>query len=210
MGLLRFIFRVAVVGWAVTSAYWLIARYGRQGPMPYSVRWMLDWAPRRLFFPARPVLERSHIAAGGTVLELGPGTGYFSIEAASMVGESGRLLCLDVQRPMLGDLSARLREAGVTNADLLLAHGSWLPLRDGCLDSAFLVAVLGQISDRVAAVAELKRALKPGGVLSVTEYLSDPDYLFEGAGRDLCRAFGFEPMEHIRGLLGYTMNFAAP
>lgn len=42
------------------------------------------------------------------------------------------------------------------------------------------------------------------------ETLTDPDYQFEDAVRDLRRASGFEFRDHRRHLLGYTMNFAAP
>ena len=206
---LRLLRRLVMLAMSVLVAAWFVERFRRRGPMPYTFRWMLDWGARRAILPARRVLEGSHVVSGGTVLELGPGVGYFSVEAASMVGDRGRLLCLDVQRPMLGDLSARLREAGVTNADPLLAHGSWLPLRDSCLDSAFLVGVLGEISDRPAAMAEVRRALKRGGVLSITEDLVDPDYQFEDAVRDLCRAVGFSVLDHHRRFLGYTMNFWA-
>ncbi len=188
---------------------WYVARYRFRGPIPYSLRWLLHSPLRRLTFPQRSVMQRSRIAYGSTVLELGPGTGYFSVEAASMVGEGGRLLCLDLQRPMLRDLSARLGEAGVANAHLFVAHGSWLPLRGDCLDSAFAVAVLGEVSDRPAAIAELKRALKPGGVLSITELLFDPDYQFVDAVQDLCQALGFSRLDHHSRPLGYTTNFLA-
>jgi len=74
---------------------------------------------------------------------------------------------------------------------------------------AYLVAVLGEIPDRVQALRELRRVLRRGGVLSITETLTDPDYQLEDSVRDVCRAVGFEPLEHVRGLLGYTMNFRA-
>ena len=210
MFILRFVARLLLFVLVLWVVGWFIERFRRRGPMPYAFRWMLDWAPRRLYSPAGAELKWSHIMPGDTVLELGPGTGFLSVEAASMVGEKGRLLCLDVQRPMLGDLSARLGEAGVANADLLVAHGSWLPLRDHCLDSAFLAGVLGEISDRPAAVAELRRAIRPGGVLSISEHLVDPDYQFEDAVRDLCRAVGFSTLDHHRRPLGYTMSFTTP
>jgi len=70
--------------------------------------------------------------------------------------------------------------------------------------------VLGEIPDRPQGLAELRRVLKPGGTLSITEHLTDADYQFEDTVRDLCRASGFEPGEHQRRFLGFTMNFAAP
>ena len=100
-----------------------------------------------------------------------------------------------------------MRDAGVTNAALILGDATRLPLAEDSVDSAYLVAVIGEIPDRVQALRELRRVLRAGGVLSITETLTDPDYQLEDSVRDLCRAVGFEPLEHTRGLLGYTMNF---
>ena len=65
-------------------------------------------------------------------------------------------------------------------------------------------------ADPPQGLVELRRVLKPGGTLSITESLTDPDYQFEDTVRDVCRASGFAPRDHHRGLLGFTMNFAAP
>jgi ubiquinone/menaquinone biosynthesis C-methylase UbiE len=156
------------------------------------------------------MLDKFGVRSGATVLELGPGNGYFSIEAARLLGSGGRLVCLDIQPPMLADLRGRLATAGVTNANPILGDAHHLPLTDASVDVAFLVTVLGEIPDRPQGLAELRRVLKPGGILSITESLTDPDYQFEDTVRDVCRACGFAPGAHHRGLLGFTMNFAAP
>jgi len=209
MGVLRWLVRGFLLFGGFYLVNWYVVRYRRRGPMPFAEAGTLHNPLRPLIHPVRRTLERSHVEAGATVLELGPGTGYFSVEASHMIGPGGRLLCLDIQRPMLLELSGRLREAGVVNADLLLAEATRLPLADESVDTAYLVAVLGEIPDRPQALWELRRVLRRGGVLSITETLTDPDYQLEDSVRDVCRAVGFEPLEHVRGLLGYTMNFTA-
>jgi SAM-dependent methyltransferase len=208
----RLLFVVLAI-WGLLSIYvfvWFRDRYSGRGPMPFTMRWILHTPLRRLVHPLRPMLAMFGLRPGTTVLELGPGNGYFSIEAARLLGTGGRLVCLDIQPPMLHDLRDRLAAAGVTNAHPVLGDAQRLPLADASVDTAFLVTVLGEIPDRPQALAELRRVLKPGGTLSITEHLTDADYQLEDTVRDLCRACGFVPGEHRRRFLGYTMNFAAP
>jgi len=205
----RLLVRMLLVAAAAQVVGWYVERYRRRGPMPFAEAGTLRSPLRGLIHPVRRTLTRAHVEPGATVLELGPGTGYFSVEASRIIGPGGRLLCLDIQPPMLAELSGHLRDAGVTNAGLLLGDATRLPLAGDSVDTVYLVAVLGEIPDRPQALRELRRVLRRGGVLSITETLTDPDYQFEDSVRDVCRAVGFDPLEHVRGLLGYTMTFRA-
>jgi len=178
--------------------------------MPVSQASKLEHPLRPLIHPRRSTLEKFGFKPGDTVLELGPGIGYFSVEASRMVGPRGRLVCLDIQRGMISGLLKRLDERNVTNAHPVVGDALGLPLADDSVDAAFLFTVLGEIPDRPRAVAELRRVLRPGGVLSISESLTDPDYQLEDSVRDLCRASGFEVLDHSGERLGYTMCFTAP
>ncbi|TET95240.1 MAG: methyltransferase domain-containing protein [Dehalococcoidia bacterium] len=213
MRVLRVLLVLLLALWALLTLYvfyWSRDRYGGGGPCPFSERWVLEIPLRPLIHPVRPTLEKFRFRPGDTVLELGPGTGYFTVEACRMVGAEGRLLCLDIQREMIAGLLKRLDEHGAANGHPMAGDALNLPLADNSVDAAFLVTVLGEIPDRPAALVELRRVLKPGGVLSISESLADPDYQLEDSVRDLCRASGFEVLDHSRERLGYTMSFAAP
>lgn len=213
MRVLKVLLAVLLVGWALLSIYvfnWLRERYGRGGPIPASQAGTLLHPLRRWIHPVRLTLEKFRLKPGDTVLELGPGPGYFTVEASRMVGPEGRVICLDIQREMIALLRGRLDEQGVANAHPVVGDATRLPLSDRSVDAAFLVAVLGEIPDRPAALRELRRVMKPGGVLSFTESLTDPDYVFQDSLRDLCRASGFEELARSREVTGYTMCFAAP
>jgi len=206
-----------LVGWAVLSVgfilgvrRWFQERESRGGPIPVSQAMLLLNPVRQRMHPVRKTLEAFHLASGQTVLELGPGPGYFTPEAARIVGQEGLVVCVDLQPGMLALLQDRLREHQVANACPVAADATRLPLTDASVDVAFLVTVLGEVPDRPATLAELRRVLRPGGTLGFLETLTDPDYVFVDMLKDLCRAYGFELIEHRRLLLGYTMTFAAP
>ncbi len=204
------------VGWAIVSALaaagiivWFRERNARTVFSASGAMSLLSPAREHLM-PVRATLDRFHIAEGDTVLELGPGPGYFSIEASRMAGPGGRVLCLDLQPGMAAILRKRLRAEGASAAQPVVGDAMRLPIASGSVDKAFLVAMFGEIPDRPAALAELRRVLRPGGILGFSEALTDPDYAFMSELEDLCRAYGFERLETRGQLLGYTMTFRAP
>jgi len=199
---------LAVCGAARGEAAWLSERRRRE-VFPASQAQLLLNPLRQRIMPVAKTLERFGLAPGQTVLEVGPGPGYYSVETARLLGPSGRLLCLDLQRGMLDILAGRLAEAGASNAELVVADATALPLASTSVDRAFLVTVLGEVPDQDAALAELRRVLKPGGLLGFSESIGDPDIVFLGKLRELCRRHGFEEVAHYGTPLGYTAVFRA-
>ena len=70
--------------------------------------------------------------------------------------------------------------------------------------------MMAYLVEMAVRLVELRRVLKAGGVLSVMETLTDCDYQLEASVRDLCRAHGFDEINHERRRLGYTLCFSAP
>lgn len=209
-GLLKALAFLALALWGLATfgfVQWIRERYGRGGPFPARQAGMLTTPLRRLMDPVDVTMERFGLRPGQTVLELGPGPGYFTAGASRAAGPDGRVLCLDIQPDMLDILRGRLDEASVANAELIASDATRLPLADRSVDAAYLVTVLGEIPDRVAALRELRRVLKPAGVLSFRETITDPDYVFEATLLDLCRAVGFQPFRRGRVPFGYWMSF---
>jgi ubiquinone/menaquinone biosynthesis C-methylase UbiE len=178
-----------------------------RGPCPYRYRWLLDNPIRRLLQPMNSTLDAIDLPKGNRALELGSGSGHFSVEAARRMGV-GELVCLDIQPKMAGLLRRRLEGEGVGNARIIVGDALNLPLAADSLDAAFLVTVLGELPDRSRALAELQRVLRDSAVLSITESLPDPHYQRERTVRGECEASGFRWKRTVRRPLGFTMNFA--
>ena len=175
----------------------------------FSPRAFPPWLTPMLEGPWRnreAILDRCGVAPGERVLEVGPGAGFISERAAARVGPSGRLVCLDLQMPMLRKVRGRIGDA----AALVQASGSQLPFREGAFDRAFLVTVLGEIPDKPGALAELRRVLRPGGELAVEEGLPDPDYIRTAVLRRLAQEAGFRVGERRGRWAHYTQRLTRP
>jgi SAM-dependent methyltransferase len=183
----------------------LAARLGHSSPCPSALSWLVDNPLRRAYM--RPVLDRIGIGRGERVLELGPGPGAFTGGAAERGGPEGRLIAVDIQPGMMAQVQQLVRQAGLTHVEAHVASAHALPLDDGRVDRAFLITVLPEIPDRGRALAELHRVLRPGGVLSITEEFSDPDYLFLPETIRLVESAGFRFEERFGNFWVYTVNF---
>lgn len=174
---------------------------------PWATRF-LEGPWRRRFASAERVLRRSGLEPGMRVLEVGPGGGYLSEGALPLLGEGGRLVCLDLQIGMLRQVRVRLLGAG--RPALVQASGSALPFRNESFDLIFLSAVLGEIPDKRAAMAEYARVLRPKGILAVTEALPDPDYVRTPVLHRLATQAGFEIGERFGRAGHYTQRLRRP
>jgi SAM-dependent methyltransferase len=186
----------------------LVKRFGKAAPCPNSLAWLVDNPIRRRYLGE--VLDRVGIQPGDRVLELGPGPGTFTVEAARRAGPEGQLIAVDIQPEMIAQVKARVQEAGLTNVETHVADAYDLPLDDDSVERAFLVTVLPEIPDQARALAELRRVLKPGGVLSITEEFYDPDYPFPWETNRRLRTADFAQDQCFGNLWVYTINARAP
>jgi ubiquinone/menaquinone biosynthesis C-methylase UbiE len=149
----------------------------RYEPMPHTHAHHLLNPLRGLVLSPKGLAKRLDLEPDSTVLELGPGPGYFSPAVARAVPE-GKLVLVDVQQEMLDMAKERLDGKGIANVEYRRANATSLPAESESFDVAFLVAVLGEVPDRAACLRELHRVLRPDGLLSITEFkIRDPDYI---------------------------------
>ncbi len=183
----------ATVGAAVGSQVSLRAEmWRRPRPMPHQMAHWLDHAARLKYRNPGATLGLFGLFGGMTVLDLGCGTGLFTAEMARMVGAEGTVHAVDLQPSMLARAQARLGRQGLAERVKFHAVGAYdLPLRDNSVDVAVLIAVLGEIPDPAQALAEVRRVLKPGARLAISEELPDPGYVPARQARNWGEAAGF-------------------
>jgi len=147
------------------------------------------------------------------VLDLGCGSGAFTTLLARVVGEQGKVYAVDIQPGMLRQLERKLAKAenqDIRNIKIKQASAYELPFEDGVFDLVFMVAALQEISDRDRVLREVRRVLKPGGTLAVTEFLPDTDYPRQSITIKLCQREGFILDDNLGNFWNYTVRFSKP
>jgi ubiquinone/menaquinone biosynthesis C-methylase UbiE len=107
-----------------------------------------------------------------TVLEVGPGMGYFTLTLARLVGTSGSVVCVDVQEKMLSALQKRAKKAGVEKQiSSVRAEKDSLRIEayEKHFDFAIAFAVVHEVPDQVRLFDEIRQSLKPGAMLLFSE-----------------------------------------
>jgi ubiquinone/menaquinone biosynthesis C-methylase UbiE len=176
---------------------------------PYWMRFLLD-APRGRLSRGR-LLEVLAPRPGERILELGPGTGYHSLEVAAAL-DGGTLDVFDIQQEFLDHVMRKAAERGLANIKPTVGDAQSLPYGDDSFDAAFLVSVLGEVPDQDAALRELARVLRAGGRLVVGEsaLAGDPHVVMPESLRERAERAGFQLERRLGGPLSYLARFKAP
>jgi ubiquinone/menaquinone biosynthesis C-methylase UbiE len=138
---------------------------------PWWLGFLLASPLRRLLHDPARILA-SYVHDGMTVLEPGPGMGFFTLELARRVRASGRVVAVDIQPKMLDRLKRRAAKAGLLErVDVRLGQPGSLGLADltAAVDFAFACAVVHEMPSAQVFFNELFHALKPGASLLLVE-----------------------------------------
>jgi ubiquinone/menaquinone biosynthesis C-methylase UbiE len=193
---------------------WLIVerilRKCYQSPAPAFIGRFLDSDLRRKIQPPDKIIKYSGIKKDMQVLEVGCGSGAFTTFAARAVGDEGKVYALDIQPAMLKQLERKLsrnENKDIVNIETINSSAYELPFDDDTLDLVYMITVLQEIPDRKKALQQVKRVLKPGGILAVTELFLDPDYAWQSTTIKTGEEAGFTLDKASGNFLNYTVRF---
>lgn len=173
------IFGYVILGFTVYQVILRLVRRNWHFPAPAFLTIFLNNPMRGWLQNPQIVIERSGICRGMQVLEIGCGGGFFLPFAARTVGDGGKVYGLDIAGEMLARCRrylARFPLEVQQRVELIQKSAYELPFADASLDAVYFAAVLMEIPDPQRCLAEVRRVLKPDGILAVTEFLPDPDY----------------------------------
>jgi ubiquinone/menaquinone biosynthesis C-methylase UbiE len=184
------------------------ALWWRKNPSacPYSQRFWVE-APHPFITHAR-LREALEPQPGERLLEVGPGTGYYSLPVAEWIRPGGTLDLLDIQQEMLDHTMERAAQAGISNLAWTRADARSMPYPDACFDGAYLVTVLGEIPDQDAALRELGRVVRPDGRIVVGELFGDPHMVTHRALAERAERAGLRVERRLGGALWHYTRLA--
>jgi len=129
----------------------------------------------------RLVVDMGGIGPGQSVLDLGTGTGDLAEAARVRVGETGRVLGLDLSENMLAVARQKIARHGWSNVVVRRGNAEATEVPDASVDVVTMGWVLRNVGDRAATYREIRRVLKPGGRF-VSLDMSKPESAFVRAG----------------------------
>ena len=164
----------------------------RPRPYPAPMRHLLDHPLRMRYRNPVETLGAFGIGPGQTALDVGCGTGTFAVEIARQVGREGRVHAVDIQPTMLEDARARVEAAGLGDRVSFHHCGAYrMPIEKDSVDVAILIATLSEMPQPQFALEELRRVLKPGGRLAVSEEMPHAGFVPPGKVRPWLHEVGF-------------------
>ncbi len=136
--------------------------------------WLGYWliSPLRKYWQNPHEILAPYVREGMTVLEPGPGMGFFTLELARLVGPSGRVIAVDVQPKMIDRLKRRAAKAGLLDrVDARVAPADSMGATDlhSSVDFTLAFAVVHEFPDATHLFAELAAASKPGAAVLLAE-----------------------------------------
>lgn len=113
-------------------------------------------------------LKKAGFKDGMSLCDIGAGTGIFALPAALITSEE--IYALDISDEMIEILETRKEERDLYNMEVIKVTSETLPLKDKSCDMAIMVTVLHEIENKNMILKEIRRILKPNGILMIIEF----------------------------------------
>ena len=135
---------------------------------PADVDWLPPTAVESFAGTGNP-LSLGRLPSGATVLDLGCGAGFDTLLAARQVGQSGRVIAVDMTEAMVEKTRAGAGALGLQNVDVRLGYAEELPVESASVDVVISNGVINLCPDKRAVMEEIHRVLKPGGRIQIAD-----------------------------------------
>lgn len=161
------------------------------------------------FSDPEKIIEEVGIREGSIVVDLGAGSGFYSLAAAKATGDAGKVYAVDIQQELLSRLkntaqTAKLRNIEVVHGNIEKLHGT--KIADGLADIVIVANVLFQVEDKEGLADEVMRLLKSGGRLLVVDWADS----FGGMGPEESAVFNQQDSRGLFEKKGFAFDTGIP
>jgi SAM-dependent methyltransferase len=118
------------------------------------------------------IWERAGFAPGQTILDVGCGPGFGTLDLSRIVTGTGRVVAVDASPRYLDHLNGQLQAQSIENVETRLSDVTSLDLQPNSIDGAYARWVLCFVSNPGAVIEAVAKALRPGGVFAVQDYFN--------------------------------------
>ncbi len=203
-------FALAGLG-TVVWIFWRFASRRSSLPCPVWLSWMVELDnPFAKTNRAVTIIDHLDLQPGMTVVDVGCGPGRVTIPLARAIGPEGKVVAMDIQAGMLQRARLKAQESVLGNIEFLQAGAGQGKIGSNRFDRALMVTVTGEIPEPEKAMREIFAALKPGGILSVTEIIFDPHFHNRTTISHLAGKVGFLEDAFFGNRFAYTLNLKRP
>lgn len=119
------------------------------------------------------LLKLLDVKAGQVIADVGAGSGYHAVRLAKLVGETGKVLAVDIQQEMLDLIIARAKSEKISNIETILGMETDPKLPREKIDMILMVDVYHEFSHPYEMMEKMVAALKPGGRIVLVEFKPD-------------------------------------
>ena len=147
------------------------------------------------------ILEAANVRPGQTILEVGCGTGFFTIPAAQIVGDEGKIIALDASSDYLETVAKKVRKTELTNVEIIQRDALDTGLESESMDMILLFGVLPfPLLPLDKLLPEMYRVLKPGASMSVWLF---PPLVHNWVPGVIVRSNLFKEIGHVSNVYNY-------
>lgn len=162
---------------------------------PGSLAWVLVLGIRKWLQNPNKILK-PHLREGMRALDIGCGPGFFTIPMAELVGETGSVVAVDIQKQMLDLLVTEAQKQGVSSQiEPHLANSSGFKIDQPC-DFALAFFMVHEVPDKKALFRDVAQSLVPGGKLLIVEPKGHVSLATFDESIKVAQDFGFKTVDH--------------
>ncbi len=147
----------------------------------FFIKFMHDNALLKALIDPVQLLRELGLHEGHHVMEVGCGPGFFTLGAARVVGEHGRVYAYDVNPHATDYVKSKLVKQSIRNVQVETRNAAETGLPGSCIDFVFVTGVPHVAGGKQTLLEEIVRVLNPGGILAYKPSRGNPASLIDAA-----------------------------